>query len=392
MCLNNLCNNIKVMGSFSKYIINKLEYLNAQLIRIMCSFFLKHPKSIDKTQVKRILIISYLGIGNSIIFMPFIKNLIHFYRETEITIFVNNGLLAEIINKNFDTLDVVIAQPDKMKLIERWNFFYQQRKKHYDLFICNFLGIKKNMVLLALFCGIKYRIGHVFKGIKGKGKFDFLFNFPIPIEKKHELKFNLDLLAPLQIKPIYTEPIFKINDYDFDVAVNFLKQYKINFKFVLQVYSSQGPHKSWRQYKDLAERIAQDYDAIFILVGSANEFDYIENIFANSKVNYVNIAGKYSLFETAAIIEKSHLYIGNDSGLSHISACRGQKTISIFGMSDPQRVQQIGKQVYIIRKNLQCSPCDTLISQNYKTCPHKNCLVTITPENVMKLINELIKK
>ena len=60
-----------------------------------------------------------MGIGNSVIFMPFIKNLLHYYRDTKITILVNTSLLAEIIKRNFDMVDVVIAQPDKMKLKEK---------------------------------------------------------------------------------------------------------------------------------------------------------------------------------------------------------------------------------------------------------------------------------
>jgi ADP-heptose:LPS heptosyltransferase len=49
--------------------------------------------------------------------------------------------------------------------------------------------------------------------------------------------------------------------------------------------------------------------------------------------NAINLAGKLSLTEVAACMERVKLFIGNDSGLMHIAAAAGAPTLGLFGRS-----------------------------------------------------------
>jgi hypothetical protein len=58
-----------------------------------------------------------------------------------------------------------------------------------------------------------------------------------------------------------------------------------------------------------------------------------------------------SLPELARILGSARLYIGNDSGITHLAAAVGCTTVAIFGPTDPQKWAPLGKQVIIIKGN-----------------------------------------
>ena len=47
--------------------------------------------------------------------------------------------------------------------------------------------------------------------------------------------------------------------------------------------------------------------------------------------------GDLTFAEIAALANESILYLGNDTGLTHLAAAAGAKTVMILGPSDPQR-------------------------------------------------------
>ena len=47
-----------------------------------------------------------------------------------------------------------------------------------------------------------------------------------------------------------------------------------------------------------------------------------------------DLVGALSLPEAAAVLQRASLFIGNDSGLMHLSAAAGAPTIGLFGPTD----------------------------------------------------------
>ena len=76
-------------------------------------------------------------------------------------------------------------------------------------------------------------------------------------------------------------------------------------------------------------------------------------------------------------------FIGNDSGLSHLSAFLGLFVISIFGPSDPKRWHPIGPFVKVVKSEIDCSPCFEIENAN---CESSECLYAILPERVDEAI------
>ena len=82
----------------------------------------------------------------------------------------------------------------------------------------------------------------------------------------------------------------------------------------------------------------------------------------------------------AAIIKRSDLFVGNDSGITHLAAAIGTPTISIFGPTDPRMWGPRGEQVKILYKKSPCSPCSFDMRRN---CFSQICLEGVTVEDVI---------
>ncbi|MFM2042578.1 MAG: hypothetical protein RLY86_1154 [Pseudomonadota bacterium] len=59
-------------------------------------------------------------------------------------------------------------------------------------------------------------------------------------------------------------------------------------------------------------------------------------------------AGAESLLVQAACIARCALYLGNDSGLSHVAAALGVPTVAVFGPTDPRQYAPVGPRVAVV--------------------------------------------
>ena len=96
--------------------------------------------------------------------------------------------------------------------------------------------------------------------------------------------------------------------------------------------------------------------------------------------NIINACGKYSLIESAAIMEKSKMVLTGDTGLMHIAACFDipifviwGNTTPYFGMS-PYKPEGNSSVHNFEVQNLSCRPCSKI---GYHECPkgHFNCMM-----------------
>ncbi len=94
------------------------------------------------------------------------------------------------------------------------------------------------------------------------------------------------------------------------------------------------------------------------------------------------------LAKVAALISQGDLYLGNDSGVTHLAAVLGVETVALFGPTDPAEWAPRGRKVSMITQNVECSPC---LPQIMKSCPHRKCLTTLSPGNVIHRLEELLE-
>jgi heptosyltransferase-1 len=92
------------------------------------------------------------------------------------------------------------------------------------------------------------------------------------------------------------------------------------------------------------------------LVGSQRERVVCEEV-ADLAPGAVNLAGKTTLSELAALTRRSAICITNDSGPMHLAVALDRLVISIFGPTDPIWIGPYGRADAVLQADLECSPC-----------------------------------
>lgn len=115
----------------------------------------------------------------------------------------------------------------------------------------------------------------------------------------------------------------------------------------------------------ISERLPE---ALFV----AGEADYWLSNFV--KPYYFN----HDIIETAYLLKRARLFIGADSGLTHLSAYLGIPTVVIYGPTDPIIWRPIGERVIQIRPT-DCKPCFPYI------CTERYCLDN--EENIERILS-----
>jgi len=170
--------------------------------------------------------------------------------------------------------------------------------------------------------------------IRSKEKFYKIKNDNIHSVEKHFLSIEKDLDKIPKLKFYIPEKVRKkINKY-------FIHPNKQTISIALGANSI---FKIWptESFITLASLISNSIHQV-ILVGDKKDFDKAEVFKKNSKIKSINLCGKLKLIETAAIIEKTNFFIGNDSGLGHIASAVGTRSFTVFGKGDPQRYRPWG--------------------------------------------------
>jgi ADP-heptose:LPS heptosyltransferase len=86
------------------------------------------------------------------------------------------------------------------------------------------------------------------------------------------------------------------------------------------------------------------------------------------------VARGLGLGRLAALLSTADVYVGNDSGVTHLAAAAGVKTIALFGPTGPAEWWPRGSDVEVVTLRAECSPCER---PAMKSCPHRKCLTAL---------------
>ena len=91
----------------------------------------------------------------------------------------------------------------------------------------------------------------------------------------------------------------------------------------------------------------------------------------------------HPLPEIAAILKRCSVFVGNDSGITHLAAASGAPVIALFGPADPRVWGPRGKSVTLLRGSTECSPCSR---EKMQSCAYQKCLENIAVEEVYEAV------
>jgi len=346
---------------------------------------------IELSKTSKILFIMMGGIGNMIFLTPALKAIRAALPDAEL-IFLMGPYGAEKIIENSPLFDkkIIIESKTYKGIQGRVKLITALKKEKIDL---SFTTAGSNPIksgLLSLLSGIKYRLG---ENIDGRGIF---YNIKIPFYPYgHEVDSNIRLVEKLGIKVQDFNLFVSTSEKDNQFAEDYFLKNRLEKKLVIGIHPGSGVHqarfKRWpkEKFAQLADWILEQYESSVIVFGGPEETVLAENISKRMQIKPLILAGKATLAQTAALIKKCTLFISNDSGLLHVATAAKTKTISLFGPTDYKKTGAYSDSSFMIRKDLDCSPC---YSGKPVRCTHLDCIHSITVEDVKEVVRKQLKK
>ncbi len=262
--------------------------------------------------MKVLVIQQRYGIGDMLIFLPYLKALAE-KNNVKISLLAKKTSRSSELFKAESFLDEIIDLDSTKDGISGFLKLSKEiRKKNFDK--------------VYIFNGsLRYRLLAILAGIKS------VYQYPLFTSKDIIFQTAKVFTEPLVGKILSTEPYLSLKEKDISDAKNI---YRINEKtknIVLGV-SASGPTKRWdvENYIKLATQLSNYKECKFFIAAGKSDLEIIEKI-KKSNINTICVTmEKLSISNILNIIKNCNLYIGNDTGFMHMSAALGIKSIGIF--------------------------------------------------------------
>ena len=271
--------------------------------------------------MKILAIQNRMGIGDTIIFLPFIKALSKKFRSP-ISLLVKENSKADQYLFQTEYIDKIILLKRETKINNRHNGIFGFFNLIKDL--------KKHNFEKAIIFNSSFRFNLIAKF----SSIPEIYQYPLFKKTQQHIvdtpkkfikdKLNLD---------VNEDPQIHINDSLVTNAMNNLQIDKNDFNILLGIGGS-GPTKRIpaNTFLDLIEKISKIKKCKFFLATGKNKDEQIilKKILDSEFKHFCIPLDDFTIKETLPIIKNCNLSVCNDSSFSHLSAALGLKTITLM--------------------------------------------------------------
>lgn len=335
---------------------------------------------------RRILVMRYRFIGDTLLTVPFLRNLRAAYPEAQIDMLVapNSGELLRdcpYINNLivFDTTRKHRYENAAGKRRTFWSYVGELRRQKYDTAFV--LKRSFSSAALAFLAGIPERIGF---NTEGRG---FLLTRRVPYQAGvHEVDSFLSVLeaagVPVRDRHLesWWQPAEETN------ADDRMSRFGDGRHLVLHLTSSNDA-KQWPESygQQTAEWLLSRPDTHLHCLGAASDaalYERLQSRLPDGLKGRLHIhCGQLDLLQSMAFLKRMQGVIGVDSGTLHMAAAVGLPVVALFGPMDERKWGPLN--ATIITANVPCRPCNLDSPCRFDF----DCMRKLSPEQVQEAIS-----
>ena len=356
----------------------------------------------------KILIIKYRNIGDVLLTTPLISRLKSFYPGAQIDVALNRGT-EDMIRLNPNISKVLVYDRHKIKSLNfiskiwsEWNFFSSFRKKNYELVINLTEGDRGGFITLLTKAPV--RLGYLSPNWILRDAYTETF----PKQGfRHTIDTNLDSLKILKIS-IKSK---KVDIFWAESDNQIINKKLSNINEFIHIH----PVSRWLfkciEDKTMAKIIdfcELELGIKVVLTADSNihEIEKLDTILNHCSSIPLNLAGKLTLMQTAALNKRAKLFIGVDTAIMHVSASNDTPVFAFFGPSGADNwgpwdnslivstynhrngLQTMGKH-RVFSESRACQPCGNDGCNGTKI---SDCLMSMNFNNIQENIQEMLSE
>lgn len=348
------------------------------------------PMSVSSSMPKRILLTQLRRIGDVLMTTPAVRQVREAFPDAHLT-FLTEAPSDEIY-RHSPRVDEVLVGDRHGGLAARLCLMAKLRRQRFDVVVDFFSN--PGSAQLAWITGAPVRIGFSFRG----RRWAYTHRIPPPEGLTYAAADKLLLLEPLGLTPkqgegLRTELFLTEQPRAFARAT--LAGLGVGPEDLLIALCpvSRQPYKVWpaRHFAHLADILIERYQARILMISGPGEEHFVDAVRAAMMQSALPSTPPTTLLETAALLERCHLFVGNDGGPRHFAIAVGTPTVAVFGRPFPEHWTPPGMTEH---RTASYDPgCKSQCT--YPRCSHLNCINLVPYEPVQAhaeaLLAEVLK-
>jgi ADP-heptose:LPS heptosyltransferase len=175
---------------------------------------------------------------------------------------------------------------------------------------------------------------------------------PFPEERQHLIDHHLASMQALGITTASATPVLFPRGEEKEEAEVFFRERGWESHTIIALHpGAGGSNKVWspRRFAALGRILAKGRAKLLILQGPADK-GAVREVVANLNGTPHLIVHDVPITTLAALLNRASLFIGNDSGVSHLAAALGIWTLALFGPTDPVVWAPRGERAFYLKK------------------------------------------
>ncbi|MDX9818335.1 MAG: lipopolysaccharide heptosyltransferase II [Desulfococcus multivorans] len=342
--------------------------------------------TIAPEDIRRILIRAANWVGDAVMSTPMIRAVRHNFPQAEIHVLAKPWVAP--VFENSPDVDQIIPYdargrhegfPGILRLCG------ELRSVGFDLAVL--VQNAFEAALIARLAGIPRRLGYATDGRT------LLLTHAVPmtrrLKRRHQIDYYLGVLEGAGLRTFGRETSLWVSPAERVRAARILKKagaIRTDGIIGLNPGAAFGGAKRWpgERFVELGRRIAAHYPALPIAVfGGPGETALGDGIQRDIGGSCINLAGRTTLREAVALIERCRVFITNDSGLMHVADALDIPLVAIFGPTDPTTTSPSGPCSRMVRVPVPCSPCMMPECPIADGLERHGCMQAVTVERVL---------
>ncbi|RYY05919.1 MAG: hypothetical protein EON55_24645 [Alphaproteobacteria bacterium] len=142
-------------------------------------------------------------------------------------------------------------------------------------------------------------------------------------------------------------------------------------------------------YRTLVRLLTSQLECTVTLIGSAGQAKKLDLLAEAGGDRVRNMGGQTEWADIPQMLRQADLVISNNSGIAHLAAATGVRTLAIYSAShEPQEWGPRGQHSRAIMSVVACSPCG---HDRLEDCPYEHrCMQGLLPETVFDQVTTLL--
>lgn len=333
---------------------------------------------------KHIFISKQQGIGDVVLTTPLIYALKKIYPLAHITFMVFANAVQAVQGLPFID-EVFVYDKKKDSVFKLWN-------KLRTADIALLLDLQYRPAMVACLAGVPLRVGVKHKrgnwlsrggALPWEAWLDHTYE-PVAQARIVKTLLQVDVDQADLMQPFFAEP----SSQDFSMVNSLLQghHWDLSRPFIVSSPITAYYLKNWPQerWEETIRTIYQKHGIPTVIIGTSPEQKAYEG------EGVINLTGKTTLLQMAALIKHARLLLNSCSLPVHIAAAFDVPTVVLYGYSESKRWSP-RKQCSMVCSRMECSPCDGYYG---KPCPWEKplCMEDISVNQVVEAVEQQLQQ